>query len=281
MLFRSTVYVVPDDKGTNKREQKQAESLFLPSESAFGEAKDTKKGARNQEQTTIVVTGGYSDKVAVRGTDAPTGLKPLYIVDGKEVENLDGVDMGRVAGITVLKDATATERYGEGAKDGVIIITTRSAGDTSDGLTVTTPSGGASEVKRTTSGNMERITVVTSPAGSDAAAKPGDDTLLVVGRKGSAQDKTTTTTMTTSIDDSGAVVSSETIRVTGNVTLTEGSQFDDALILIDGKEATSRRLHKLDSEKIEEIRILKGKAAEEAYGEKGARGVVVVTTKKK
>ncbi|HCN12987.1 M56 family metallopeptidase [Alistipes sp.] len=279
--FAETVYVVPDDKGTNKREQKQAESLFLPSESAFGEAKDTKKGARNQEQTTIVVTGGYSDKVAVRGTDAPTGLKPLYIVDGKEVENLDGVDMGRVAGITVLKDATATERYGEGAKDGVIIITTRSAGDTSDGLTVTTPSGGASEVKRTTSGNMERITVVTSPAGSDAAAKPGDDTLLVVGRKGSAQDKTTTTTMTTSIDDSGAVVSSETIRVTGNVTLTEGSQFDDALILIDGKEATSRRLHKLDSEKIEEIRILKGKAAEEAYGEKGARGVVVVTTKKK
>ncbi len=279
--FAETVYVVPDDKGTNKREQKQAESLFLPSESAFGEAKDTKKGARNQEQTTIVVTGGYSDKVAVRGTDAPTGLKPLCIVDGKEVENLDGVDMGRVAGITVLKDATATERYGEGAKDGVIIITTRSAGDTSDGLTVTTSSGGASEVKRTTSGNMERITVVTSPAGSDAAAKPGDDTLLVVGRKGSAQDKTTTTTMTTSIDDSGAVVSSETIRVTGNVTLTEGSQFDDALILIDGKEATSRRLHKLDSEKIEEIRILKGKAAEEAYGEKGARGVVVVTTKKK
>ncbi len=38
---------------------------------------------------------------------------------------------------------------------------------------------------------------------------------------------------------------------------------------------------KNDSEKIEEIRILKGKAAEEAYGEKGARGVVVVTTKKK
>jgi TonB family protein len=49
---------------------------------------------------------------------------PLYIVDGVEIEDLDftSLDPNDIQSITVLKDTTATNQYGEKAKNGVIII---------------------------------------------------------------------------------------------------------------------------------------------------------------
>lgn len=49
--------------------------------------------------------------------------KPLILVDGQESPSLDGIDPARIASITLLKDATAVERYGERARYGVIIVT--------------------------------------------------------------------------------------------------------------------------------------------------------------
>jgi TonB family protein len=49
---------------------------------------------------------------------------PLYIVDGVVIEDLDftSLDPNEIQSITVLKDTTATNLYGEKAKNGVIII---------------------------------------------------------------------------------------------------------------------------------------------------------------
>ncbi|HEX8426578.1 M56 family metallopeptidase [Hymenobacter sp.] len=52
----------------------------------------------------------------------------------------------------------------------------------------------------------------------------------------------------------------------------------DALILIDGKEATARTLEQLPKSRIKEMSVLKGAAAEAQYGAKAHNGVIVVTT---
>jgi len=50
--------------------------------------------------------------------------KPLFILDGKEMENFDinSINPQNIESITVLKDTSAFKRYGEKARHGVIII---------------------------------------------------------------------------------------------------------------------------------------------------------------
>jgi len=57
--------------------------------------------------------------------DSDPKAKPLYIIDGKEMENADAIDPGLIESVTVLKDTAATSRYKEKGKNGVIIITTK------------------------------------------------------------------------------------------------------------------------------------------------------------
>lgn len=50
---------------------------------------------------------------------------PLIIVDGVECKNMDDVDQDNIDSMTILKDKSAKDLYGEKAKNGVIIITTK------------------------------------------------------------------------------------------------------------------------------------------------------------
>ena len=54
---------------------------------------------------------------------------------------------------------------------------------------------------------------------------------------------------------------------------------EDALIILDGKEVDNDKVSELDSKNIKSVEVLKGKAAEEKYGEKGKNGVIVIKTK--
>ena len=53
-----------------------------------------------------------------------------------------------------------------------------------------------------------------------------------------------------------------------------------SLIIIDGKEATKEKMDQIDPGRIEKVDVIKGKRAVEKYGEKGKKGVVLVTLKK-
>ena len=57
----------------------------------------------------------------------PMSENVLYIVDGKEIsaKKTQEVKPGNIDNITVLKDKSATELYGEKGKNGVVIITTK------------------------------------------------------------------------------------------------------------------------------------------------------------
>lgn len=56
---------------------------------------------------------------------AGNGKEPLYIVDGKEVtlSVMSALDPDKIERVTVLKDKSATELYGEKGKNGVLLIT--------------------------------------------------------------------------------------------------------------------------------------------------------------
>jgi len=53
--------------------------------------------------------------------------KPLYVVDGKEVSDISGLNQASIESIEVLKDSTATTLHGDKGKNGVVIITTKKA----------------------------------------------------------------------------------------------------------------------------------------------------------
>lgn len=56
---------------------------------------------------------------------AGNGKEPLYIVDGKEVTPsvMSALNPDKIERVTVLKDKSATELYGEKGKNGVLLIT--------------------------------------------------------------------------------------------------------------------------------------------------------------
>jgi len=68
---------------------------------------------------------GAATTVFIRGISSVGNAKPLIIIDGVPVENMDGIDPNDIAGISVLKDAAAKAIYGSSAANGVIIINTK------------------------------------------------------------------------------------------------------------------------------------------------------------
>lgn len=71
-----------------------------------------------------------ADGITVRGIGAGNGKSPLYIVDGSEVTPavMGALNPDKIEGITVLKDKSATELYGEKGKNGVVLITLKQEG---------------------------------------------------------------------------------------------------------------------------------------------------------
>lgn len=94
-------------------------------------------------------TAGGSSNILIRGVSAFGGGSPLFVVDGVPISNsafagdrnqiiTGGADVGNRAGdlnpddiesISVLKGASAVALYGQRARDGVIVVTTKRARD--------------------------------------------------------------------------------------------------------------------------------------------------------
>ncbi len=76
------------------------------------------------KKESVILKGG----VRIYGTKGMFGSKPLYILDGNEIseEQLEkAITPEDIESISVLKNESATKAYGEKAKNGVIIITTK------------------------------------------------------------------------------------------------------------------------------------------------------------
>lgn len=73
-----------------------------------------------QKENIVEVTNGLR-------TISGSGKNPLFILDGKpfDQKNLKNLDPQTIESILLLKDKPAVEQYGEKAKDGVVVITTK------------------------------------------------------------------------------------------------------------------------------------------------------------
>src|SRR5574344_1002036 len=79
--------------------------------------------------TTVDGQPGADVNIRVRGTGSVTqSNEPLYIVDGFEAPNINDIPPSDIASIDVLKDASLTAIYGAKGGNGVIVVTTKSAG---------------------------------------------------------------------------------------------------------------------------------------------------------
>ena len=79
-------------------------------------------------------SNGAPPTILVRGVNTLGNTNPLYIIDGvptTRYEDFSNINVGSIASIQVLKDASASSIYGSRASNGVIIVTTKdgSSGD--------------------------------------------------------------------------------------------------------------------------------------------------------
>ncbi len=74
-----------------------------------------------------LASGQPGGNINIRLCCCGNGRPPLYVIDGKEMIDsvLNKLKPDEIESIIVLSDLKATEKYGEKAKDGVIIITTK------------------------------------------------------------------------------------------------------------------------------------------------------------
>ena len=81
---------------------------------------------------------GASASIVVRGFGSINASQaPLYVVDGVPFEgDLNALNPNDIAGISVLKDASASSLYGSRAANGVVMITTKSGQNTNGKVNV-------------------------------------------------------------------------------------------------------------------------------------------------
>ena len=104
---------------------------------------DSETASKEKGLTVIKTESIETPTYTITESVSTSSLKPLVIIDGKEYDTLpDDIDSDTIESITVLKDETAKELYGERVKDGVIIIKLKenaspaAGGSTTDGIKI-------------------------------------------------------------------------------------------------------------------------------------------------
>lgn len=86
---------------------------------------DSVREASLESSSSTIVSAPEKGSKALSAPDAKAA--PLYIVDGEVADpaRVQRLQAERIAAVTVLKDSTFTARYGDAARNGVVVISTR------------------------------------------------------------------------------------------------------------------------------------------------------------
>lgn len=174
----------------------------------------------------------------------------LYIIDGLPLgkDALEKLDVEKIESITILKDASAKALYGDKAKNGVVLVTTKVGSNLLD----------------------------TVRKGSKSSS--GTTTVTVKGDK----------VLMTKQDGKGSIIAESSsakliIDDKGEPTLLSGEYLGkQPIIYIDDRLSVKDELKNLNQNDIKSLTVLKGKSAEALYGLKGGKdGVILIETKSK
>lgn len=108
------------------------EAVLLTNNSQLNEVVVIGYGTQRRESVTgsvSVVSSSALREISIRGIATADNGKPLIVIDGVIVDNMDNVDPNSIGNMSVLKSAAATAIYGARAANGVIVITTKKKTD--------------------------------------------------------------------------------------------------------------------------------------------------------
>ena len=214
----------------------------------------------NQEDTFIADTlrpGHYNNPVRLI-SQGPN--KPLYFVDGEEVENIDSMTADEIDSMEVIKGKLAQEKYGLKGANGVVMVTTKLSAEAEPLYYIDDKK---STKKIATALDPDKIKSVNVFKGKQAEKKYGEE-----GKNGVVE----IIIKTAAEEEQGKNVIDEVVN--------KFPKDAEPLYLIDGKEFSKEEMMGLNPDNIESMFILKDKNGVDKYGEKGKNGVVLITTKK-
>ncbi len=230
----------------------------------------------------------YQEQIKIRSSDGSL-VKPLIIVDGVVSEKgIEGIDPALISSMDVLKDKSATDKYGEKGKDGVIEITTkRKASETQittsqaqtnqktvKGVVLKEDGQPLEGVDVTSTGTMGNAFFVTT--GKDGRFELNNsqaDAILLFSSRGYKR-------VTLKADFNKEM----SVRMEKDPEYKAPSvQRPNPLVVIDGviSEKNFSDARKDLGYDLGPVKSLFGKEATDKYGEKGANGVMEITTRKK
>jgi TonB-dependent SusC/RagA subfamily outer membrane receptor len=190
-------------------------------------------------------------KVIRIGNNSDPSKTPLYIVNDVETNDIEKIDPENIENISVLKDKSATDLYGEKGKNGVILIATKKPVSFNPGI----------------SGNPVIIV--------DGKEFEGDINDIPVKDISSMEVKKNQPY--TNIYD-GQKPEKDKIIIHTKTKYNANNK--DPLIVADGIITDYKSMDNIDPETIQSISVLKEESATSKYGEKGKNGVIEITTKK-
>ena len=235
--------------------------------------------------------------------------QPLILADGKEISMnaMERMNPSDIESVSVLKDSASIKIYGKRGENGVILVTTKKPGTTTqfnfskvDNQENVVPDFQVSgtvvdEQGRPKAGVSILVPNTTYGAITDIdgrfslkAVKGGNLLFSFIGYK--SMKVPVSATMSVRMEQEVVKLLPETTnrlvraRDTKPAGLINGinvhgvKEGGQPLVIVDGKEALEKdALSKISPDRIKSITILKDKSATAVYGEKGKNGVIVVT----
>lgn len=115
--------------GTQKKKDLTSSIATIDSKALANQAVANPVAAMQGRMTGVQVTNsgepGSSPSIKIRGTGSVYSTKPLYVIDGMILDNMDHLSPSDIENISVLKDASASAIYGIRAAGGVVLVTTK------------------------------------------------------------------------------------------------------------------------------------------------------------
>jgi TonB-dependent SusC/RagA subfamily outer membrane receptor len=229
----------------NAQVSPDTESRVMKRESSNGASKEHQYPVKGK-----ITDQKKDDSAGIKTKGIGSKGKPLYVVDGEEKDNIEYLNPENIKSISVLKDKSATELYGERAKDGVILIETKAYKPFAPNDKVVIVDGLKFD------GNINDIPV--NDISSISVLKGEAASPKVYGEKAK----------------NGVVI------VNTKTQYNSERADNKPLVIVDGIEYNSS-ISEIDPDNIETINVLKGESATNLYGEKAKKGAVLITLKKR
>lgn len=193
-------------------------------------------------------------RIILRGTDSTKAKEPLFVLDGKPLNNskeFESIQPDNIESVHVIKNDAATAVYGPRGANGVVFLTTKKGIHFKSAETITDSTNGKFF------GIVEKHN----------QSKAIDASAFVFEKKSPVKEVTVIGYAT----KKNTADSKKSISISGN---------DKPLIVADGKIIANDELSKMNPNTIESIHVFKDAQATSLYGDKGKNGVVEITTKK-